>query len=296
MTYKKTVDGFNWILDVNDNGIGRVLYNSNTIGQNYSYSRERVFMEIINQSIREGMVCIDLGANIGYATMFMLRNSGKTGYVYAIEPDEHNLKLLEANIKENNFLSSDKCEISRCLISNHDGTSSFWLAKQPNLNSVEKTKHSIKEQQIDCFTLKTFLQNRRYPNFIKMDIEGHEVSVFEGGYDYFKENRGETHILLEIHPSAYNEENDFKKALQKYFDIGFETSFIVSTPVAQPKLFAEMGYEPRAAIPTDGFVRGLYEGVRNEDTIKIVCEEHLEKYDRGYSKKIARSIMISRWE
>ena len=63
-----------------------------------------------------------------------------------------------------------------------------------------------------------------------MDIEGHEVSVFEGAYNYFKENDGETHILLEVHPQYYDENNDFAAILEKYYDIGFKIKYLVSTP------------------------------------------------------------------
>jgi len=296
MIVKKCVDGFNWVLDISDNGIGSTLYGSITSGRDFSYSRECAFMEVMNQTVKEGMTCIDLGANIGYATMIMLRNSGETGYVYAIEPDEHNMKYLSLNINENGFWSPERCEIVQCLISDHDGTSPFWLARQPNLNSVQKTKHSIKEQQLSCYTLETFCDQRRYPNFIKMDIEGHEVSVFEGGYEYFKKNRGETHILLEVHPSAYGKDNNFQQILEKYFDIGFKCGYIIATPRPQPQLFAELGYDPEKIIQTDGFSRGIYSNIENGDAIKIVCRENLEPWRGGYTKKIARSMMISRRE
>ena len=296
MIHKKKVDGFNWILDTSDGGIGSTLYRSNTLGKNFSYSRECAFMEILNSTIKQGMVCVDLGANIGYATMIMLRNSGKSGYVYAIEPDEHNLKYLRLNINENGFCGNESCEITQCLITGYDGESSFWLAKHPNLNSVNKTRHSIKEVSVKCFTLETYCKERKYPNFIKMDIEGHEVSVLESGYEYFNKNRGETHILLEVHPSEYTEQNDFSKTLQKYFDIGFKTSYIVATPRPQPKLFLELGYSPEIVVDTDGFLRGIYKDIENKDAIKIVCKENLEPWAGGYTKKIARSIMISRIE
>ena len=52
-----------------------------------------------------------------------------------------------------------------------------------------------------------------------MDIEGHEVSVFNSGYEYFKKNRGETHFLLEVHAKEYNQENDFAKTLKRYEEI-----------------------------------------------------------------------------
>ena len=242
MTHKKTVDGFNWILDISDGGISSTLYRSNTLGKNFSYSRECAFMEILNSTIKEGMVCIDLGANIGYATMFMLRNVGEKGFVYAIEPDAHNIQILLKNIEENDFLDPSRVEASKCVNSDTDGESSFWIASKPNLNSVRKTKHSIREEKIPCLSLSSFCGNRRYPNFIKMDIEGHEVSVFRGGYEYFKKNRGTTHILLEIHPNFYNKENDFEEMLRKYFDIGFKCSYVVATPVPRPNFFKKRGY------------------------------------------------------
>ena len=292
--YKKKVDGFKWILDIGDGGIGRTLYGSNTDGTGFSFCRERAFMHIMNNTIKDGMVCIDLGANIGYATMLMIRNVGEAGYVYAIEPDNHNLKFLYANLKENDYLDSSRVEVERCLISDHTGESSFWIAKQPNLNSVKKTRHSIREEKISCFTIEKFCEGKRYPNFIKMDIEGHEVSVFEGGYEYFKKNPGETHILLEVHPSYYGEDNNFETILRKYFDIGFECSYIVATPVPRPELFKQLGYEPDMVVESDGFKRGIYKNVKNEDAVSIVCKENLQPWQAGYTKKIARSMMISR--
>ena len=69
-------------LDLDDGGISRVLY---SVGQ-----RELAFMTLLKETIQPGMVCIDLGANIGYTTLFMLDQVGSQGYVYAIEPDLHN--------------------------------------------------------------------------------------------------------------------------------------------------------------------------------------------------------------
>ena len=150
---KKEVDGFKWNLDVNDGGISRVLNTATTDGKDFSFAREIVFMNILYTTIKPVMVCIDLGANIGYATMFMIRNSGPSGYVYAIDPDNHNLDMLTRNIKENDYDSLDLVETTRCLITDFDGDSPFWIASQPNLNSVKKTKHSIRQETIPCFSL-----------------------------------------------------------------------------------------------------------------------------------------------
>jgi len=277
---KKKVDKFEMLLDIDDGGISRVLYAAGV--------REKIFMSLIRNAVQPGMVCVDLGANIGYTTLFMLDRVGDEGFVYAIEPDKHNLDLLNRNISNNNF--HENCEMSQCAISDKDGKLDFWIASKPNLNSVQKNKHSIRKETVDSFTLETFLEPRKYPNFIKMDVEGHEVKIFEGAYEYFKKNPGSTHILLEVHPQYYNDDNDFEAILEKYFDIGFKPKFVVSTPVPRPKKFVEAGYKPAIELPTDGFVRGLYNNISKQHLLEFSCRENIE----GNSKKIVRSFMLSR--
>ena len=288
MIYQKKVDGFSWILDIEDGGIAIVLYSANTEGKNFNFAREKFFMDLLDKTIREGMTCIDLGANIGYSTMFMIRNAGLAGKVYAIEPDPHNIKYLNANLMQNKY--KNMCEITRCVISDKDGKSDFWFSNRPNLNSINKTKHSVRKEIVPSLTLKTFCEQRKYPNFIKMDIEGHEVKVFESGLDYFTENSGETHILLEVHPHEYNKKNDFAAILREYVKIGFNISHMVSTPVSNPRPFSELGYTPTKEMTSDGWVRSLYKDVRNEDGIKLATGLFADILNG----KVTRSIMVSR--
>ena len=267
-------------LDLNDGGISRVLYQ---VGQ-----REKAFMGLLKSSIKKGDVCVDLGANIGYTTLFMLDAVGESGHVYAIEPDSHNLNLLDLNVKNNNF--SKRASIKKCVISDNNGVSDFWIANQPNLNSVSKTKHSIKKEEIECLTLEKFLEGKKYPNFIKMDVEGHEVKIFEGALNYFTKNKGKTKFLVEVHPHFYDQNNDFEKILKEYLKIGFSCKAAVSTPISRPKKLIEAGYEPVMEIPTDGFVRGLFLDLKDEHLLDFACREHHE----SGSKKIIRSFLLGR--
>jgi len=277
---KKQVDKFMMNLDLSDSGISNVLY---TAG-----ARERAFMTILNRAVKEGDVCVDLGANIGYTTLFMLDGVGSTGHVYAIEPDAHNINILESNVKLNDF--GERATIDKCVISNKDGISDFWIARQPNLNSVKKTKHSVRKEEIPCFTLGTYLKDKKYPNFIKMDVEGHEVKIFEGALDYFSNNQGRTRFLIEVHPHFYDEKNDFEKILKEYFKLGFKCKVVISTPIPRPKKIIDAGYEPLLEMPTDGFVRGIYGPMSNEHLLEFACREHEE----SGSKKIIRSFMLGR--
>ena len=280
MIVQQYVGNFMMTLDLADNGISHVLYRQG--------GREAAFMGLLRETVEEGMVCLDLGANIGYTTLYMLNNVGPDGFVYAIEPGKHNLELLQQNVEQNGY--EDRCEITEGAISSTDGQLDFWLADAPNLHSFTKTHRSTNKVSVEAYTLETFLKDKRFPNFIKMDVEGHEVDIFKGGLNYFKNNPGHTNILIEVHPGLYNEENDFAAILKEYFAIGFKPKYVVTTPIPQPRLFKEAGYEPLRSVQTDGFHRGIYGPISNEHLLEFACKENPE----GNSKKIVRSFMITR--
>ena len=98
--------------------------------------------------------------------------------------------------------------------------------------------------------------------------------------------------------SSGDDENNFSEILKKYFDIGFNSKYVISTPVAQPKIFEENGYFPVESIKTDGFTRGIYNNISNEDLVSFSCFEHEEPCIKSgktiVSKKVVRSFMIGR--
>ena len=278
---ERKIHNFNFLLDLESDGISKPLY--------YQGFRERVFMSLLYQEINEGDVCVDLGSNIGFTTLFMSEKAGQTGKVYAIEPDPWNINMLKQNILNNGF--DYNTTVYENAITDKEGEIEFWQSEKSNLSSVQKTKHSTRSIKVKAHSLKSFLEDKRYPNFIKMDIEGHEVKVFEGALEYFKNNKdGTTKILLEVHPQFYNEDNDFESILKEFFKIGFKVKYVVTTPVARPKKFVEAGYVPLAEVPTDGFVRGLYGEISEDHLLEFACKENIE----GTSKKIVRSFMLER--
>ena len=278
--YQKSIDGFRMNLNLRDKGISQALY--------YQGGRERAFMSILKRTVKPGMTCLDIGANIGYTTLNMLGCTGPEGYVYAVEPDPHNLELLEANISANGF--NKNCEIIEGVVSDQTKEIDFWLADRPNISSVEKTERSISKIRVRAFDFSELMSERKFPEFIKMDVEGHEVRIFQSAYKYFIKNLGPTNILVEVHPSFYSQSNDFAAILKKFFRLGFSARYIISTPFAQPKPFREAGYEPEEIVETDGYQRGIYQGIAEEDVIRLACYEQKE----GISNKIVRAMLISR--
>ena len=275
---KAQVGSHEMFLDINDGGIGRALY--------VHGGREKEFMLLLEEEVQADDVCLDLGANIGYTTLTM---ASKAKHVLAVEPDPHNFRILKENIRLNEY--SDKVDIYQKAISDRDSHTEFWIADRPNLNSMQKTKHSKKKIDVVTETLSTFLGSTAI-NFIKMDVEGHEVEILKGGRDYFAASRQHVKILIEVHPMYYSVERSFAKVLEEYLQIGFHFKFVVSTPMEKPKLFEEAGYHPKRVIPTDGRVRGIYDDVKNEDAIRFSC--FMQDPKKSDFAKIVRAILIEK--
>jgi len=270
-------------LDPRGGGINPVLLN-------YDSGRELLFMELIDKTVKEDFVCLDCGANIGYTSLAILKNVGPGGFLYAVEPDPRCLKLLGLNIEYNSF--QDRAEIVPCALSNKNGSLEFWIADDANLSSVHKRDRSINKIEVPCYTLEDFLKDRRYPNFIKMDIEGHEVYVLDGGFEYFKSRHdGPTTFLIECHPYVGNPrcedpERDFVPVLEKYFEIGFKPKYAIAgcAPDGVPLRWDDAGCDRVKEVESDGFTRVLYENITEDDILHIACREPQQ----------ARSFMIER--
>jgi len=257
------IEGYKMRLNLDDGGISRCLYSQG--------AREMAFMGILKEIVKPGMTCLDLGANLGYATMYMAEGVGASGYVHAIEPDPRNLKLLKKNVALNKY--GERCTVMHAAVSDVDKTIELWLSAHPNLNSVKEAEHSLEKIEVPAISLATFFKDIAKPNVIKMDIEGHEVKVFEGGYEFFKEQSWPCALLVEVHPGFYDSENDFRAILEKYLSIGFRPEYVVATPVPDPPFFKERGYVPERIVPTDNVVRGVYRNISNEDFLDVAVKD-----------------------
>jgi FkbM family methyltransferase len=278
-------------LDLKDPGLSAQLMNM-TLG---SQEREPAFMKILRQEVEEGMTAIDLGANIGYVTLVMAELIGPSGRVYAIEPEPRNVQLLTMNIKANEYAGF--VFPYQMGISNVSGISRFYISNSSNLHGMSATKHTKSWIDITLSTLDDFMEDKgSYPNFIKMDIEGHEVEALEGMYNTLRNAKYPVKILMEVHPMYYSETHSLEKQLRRLIGIGFNTKYVVSAGVAKPDFFAKHGYEPREIFHTGNLSRGIYADISNEHMLMAACHEHDQFIEstNEHTKKIVRSIMIEK--
>lgn len=141
---------------------------------------EPVQTKLFLETLKEGNLVLDIGANVGYYTILASSIVGKKGIVYAFEPDPGNIALLQKNIALNNCTNvvvvekalGDKNEESQLAIDpGNPGESK--LATHSNKNTI-----SIQTITLDSFVKK---YNISHIDVIKIDIEGAELLALSGG-------------------------------------------------------------------------------------------------------------------
>ena len=252
--------------------------------------REVDHTKLFQEELEEGMIVVDIGANIGYYALIAASTVGKKGKVYAIEPDPRNFELLKKNIEINGF--SDFVEAHQIAISDHSGDARFYLSSKTNLNTAFDPgkngtcfSHKV-EKTIDvkAASLDDFAKDIESINFIRMDIEGYEVEAFRGMINTLRTARVPCKILFEAHPHLYSGERDLRPVLQEVIDSGFKVKVVVSAGQAVPKQFAALGYKPDKTVRDGQYLRGFYYDMPPEHAIQLVSDKN----------KCVRYIMLER--
>lgn len=138
---------------------------------------------LLKDIIKPGFNCIDIGANMGYYSVFMSKYTGKEGHVYAVEPvpifadvwKKNTARCKNNNLTLFNFALGEcekEVEMGMPLISGqlHHGMTKIIVDNNTNFNQ----KFKVKMQSPDVL----FEQINKI-DFIKIDVEGYESIVFE---------------------------------------------------------------------------------------------------------------------
>ncbi len=135
----------------------------------------------------------DIGANIGIWSLFLTNICAADAEIRCFEPDPENLKLLRLNMTRNRIENWRICPLA---VSNREGTATFFSdAVTGATGSLSSDSDFIGrhygaqrgEFQVRLTTIDGEIsRGARPPQFLKIDVEGHELAVLEGGLQTFK--------------------------------------------------------------------------------------------------------------
>tara|TARA_B100001093_G_scaffold518823_1_gene605151 strand:- start:120 stop:1070 length:951 start_codon:yes stop_codon:yes gene_type:complete len=260
---KKKIFNFKMLLDVYDKGLSRtlLLFDEREIEQKF----------IIEKTLEPKDVVLDLGSNIGYyALIFMKIINFKN--IILVEPSPVNFDLLNKNLLLNNY--SD-VETHMAAISDIDSKKEFYISEMSNLNSFhidEKNLEKYNKIFVNSYSLVSLLRGRKI-DLIRMDVEGHEVSIFKSLKEYINQNGHKPSVLYEPHMSKYNKDNDMTEQLKDLFNLGYSLQVAASSSEDGKKKFTNKNYKSIQTFKTDEKQRDIFLNISNEDALELLGKE-----------------------
>jgi FkbM family methyltransferase len=166
--------------------------------------REPVVQSAMRSIVRPGDVVYDVGAHLGSLTLGAARLVGASGRVIAFDGDPENIERLRANCSRNHL---DACtQAVHAALWSHGSEAGIPFRRGKNRSSqggVEADGQrpllgdgeiiSVPVTTLDAFTA----SGGPLPRLVKIDVEGGEYQVLQGGASLFAQER--PLIIVEVH-------------------------------------------------------------------------------------------------
>lgn len=152
------------------------------------------------------LTIIDIGANIGSISLPLARIFRKSK-IFSIEPTNYAFKKLIKNLDLNEKLKKN-IVLNQLFLSKAKKPKEVWSSWNFN-NHKNKHKqhlgtlHNIKKKSYISLSKFIDIKNIKKVDFIKLDVDGHELDVLKSGEKFLKKNNPT--IFIEIAPYLYPE-------------------------------------------------------------------------------------------
>jgi FkbM family methyltransferase len=193
--------GINFELDLND-AIPRFLF--------YVGYYERWETRWLESALEPGWTVLDIGAHIGYYSLLCAKGVGPTGAVYAFEPRPSTFAQLRRNVELNPGLNvypqamavSERAERLGLSETNSSNTGTSYITGKGSADS------GVAATTLDEFVCEHGLTR---VDFIKADVEGHEVKVLSGATQTL--DRFRPRVMIELSPDALQRFGDTSESV-----------------------------------------------------------------------------------
>ena len=144
---------------------------------------ESVTREAIMSRVHDGMTVLDIGANIGYYTVQMAHKVGDKGNIIAFEPNPVMMAELQSSVRLNKFTNVITEQVA---LSDSKGTAEFCIPEtgkeshgslKQNITFTTRNQFNVQTDRLDDVLRRL---NISKVDFIKIDVEGAEMLVFNG--------------------------------------------------------------------------------------------------------------------
>lgn len=213
-------------------------------------------IEFVRSFVKSGMNVLDIGANYGLYSSVIAKALSGNGSLRCFEPTPDTANALRETCKLNGLESV--MSVLEFGLSSQPGEATFFMSDNAELNSLHETSATSKKITIQLDTLDHCFREQDWPqiDFIKLDAEGEEISILQGGVEFFEKN--DPLVMFELkHGDLINH-----GLISAFKDLGMQPYCLIKgleilVPFDESK-------------PADGFLLNLF-------AASPACAEKLEK-------------------
>jgi FkbM family methyltransferase len=161
-------------------------------------------LPLLNAYIHKGFTVVDVGAFCGDHTEYYVNRVGRTGKVYAFEPNPPAFECLEFNMAKYPNVACFNMGAS-------DRKHTISIAQSNNVGA----SHAIEGDEVKCITIDSL--GLTECNFIKMDCEGMEIKALDGAKSTIAKHRPT--MLIEVNRGALKRQGVSAEALFMWLEV-----------------------------------------------------------------------------
>ena len=241
--------GINWHLDLSE-GVDLSIY---VLG-GFEVRTLRRYRELV----KEGDIVLDIGANVGAHTLPLAKLVGTSGKVFAFEPTAYAFKKLTRNIELNEDLSSRIVARQMLLVGSEMAAIPNAIYSSWPLNAADELHEDhhgrlMETTGASASTLDALLKSAgiKRIDFIKIDVDGNELSVLRGARSTCK--TFVPRLMIELAPYVHADRpEEFDDLIREITDLGYDLE-----DVATGRVFPPEAAELRKIIPEAGSLNVL---------------------------------------
>ena len=160
--------------------------------QNQRYDQQT--KKVLKLVLKSDSNCIDVGCHEGEVLEIMLKHAPKGNHI-GFEPIPELFQSLEEKFPPN-------CSFYQIGLSNKKGSSTFnHVISNPGYSGIKKRKYDKPNEKDQSITIEIDLLDNILPedskvDFIKIDVEGAEWLVMDGGKNLIKKNKLKNRLII----------------------------------------------------------------------------------------------------
>ena len=152
--------------------------------------KDALELDVIKRFIKRGSVFFDIGAHKGVYTSFARDQIGPDGTLVCFEPQNKLNEYLQVIVELKHW---NNVKIEKIALSNMDGETEFFIpdstsgtspsaSLETDMSSTNGRRIKVRTQSLDSYCKMEGV----WPDFIKCDVEGHELTMLSGAKELFE--------------------------------------------------------------------------------------------------------------